>query len=473
MMIPLPLPVSSARSRHGYEGAARLVNLYAAPQDQQAKTAHALYAVDGMTPWLTPAVGRVWAMLATETRLYGVTGTKVWSIDLNDTVTTLGTLSVEGFVTFARNRRSPNVQVGLVATVPAAYYVIEGTSMTLVTDPDLQGTPSAIEVSDGYFIIATNLMRFHITGEDNATAIESLNFGRAQKQPDEILRVVATESEIALFGERSIEWWRNDPTPGISFPYQLAANIDVGLLARGTLTRLGRLVYWIADDGTVRVMEGYGGSVVSTPPVERAIASVAGDDIAALSWVSHQTGHQFVAFVSPSWAWVHDVRAGTWHERKSWNRNTWRASAAVEWQGRVILGDRETGALYRLDANVHTEGGDPIVCEAWTPPLASWPQMAQVHRVTLDVVPGVGIAETESERNSEPVVRISWSDDGGQTWSPERAASLGRAGNRMPRVEWHRFGIVRRGSRTFRFRADADVVRCLLQAGADVEVLNR
>jgi len=468
--VPLVLPTRSNPTRHGYEGNARLINAYVETTGADAKNERAIYPVTGLDTYLTPTVGKVWAMIPTETRLYGVTRQTVWSVDTSDVVTIIGTLDLEGPVTMARNRRS-TVQVGLVSA-DNKYYTIENTTMTLNTDPDLQGPPQAIDVKDGFFIIPTNLNRYFITGEDNATAIAATDFGKAQRSPDEILRVIATETDIALMGANSIEWHQNSPSTTASFPFVPVANIDLGLASAQAVTKLDRLVVWLASDGTVRIMEGYGGQVISTPAVQRAVGAVTDKStIRMFAWHSRQIGHSFVAMTCPQWTWVYDIQEGSWHERRTYGRPDWRCSAAVEWQGRVLVGDDTTGELFDIGPAYNDEAGEPLVWEVWTAPVDAFPKGAIIHNLTLDVVPGVGDVTSASAAKRDPKILMSYSDDGGRNWSPEREGSLGVGGASNARVQWNRLGLMRRNGRTFRFRCSSSNRTGLLSASIDAEPL--
>lgn len=470
-VVPLVLPTRSNKSRHGFEGNARLINVYSEKVGSDAKNPTALYGVEGLDTWLTPAPGKVWGMIATETHLYGVTGDQAWAVDVNGTVTIMDTLPIEGPVYFARNRRS-TVQTGLVTAGDNKYYTIEGTTITLNTDADLAGPPSSIDVKDGYFIIPTNLNRFFITGEDNATAIAATDFGKAQRSPDEILRVISTENDIALMGSKSIEWHQNSPSTTASFPFVPVAHIDLGLLAAPCVTKLDRAVVFIASDGTVRIMDGYGGQVISSPAVERDIGRVSdANDIVAFGWHARKIGHSFIAFKSPLWTWVYDLKEGEWFERRTYGQNTWRVQCSVEWDGRTIVGDDTTGELYTLSSEYRDEAGEPLISEVWTAPVDAFPNGAIIHKLVLDVVPGVGVPADPLEHNRNPKILMSWSDDGGRSWSVEREALLGAGGAVNARVQWNRLGMVRRNGRTFRFRVSANVVKGFQSAFLDVEPL--
>jgi hypothetical protein len=72
---------------------------------------------------------------------------------------------------------------------------------------------------------------------------------------------------------------------------------------------------------------------------------------------------------------------------------------------------------------------------------------------------------------TEAKVMLTWSDDGGFTWSNEHWATVGRRGNRFARVIWHRLGMSR--DRVFRATFSDDVKFILIDARFDVSVSER
>lgn len=71
----------------------------------------------------------------------------------------------------------------------------------------------------------------------------------------------------------------------------------------------------------------------------------------------------------------------------------------------------------------------------------------------------------------DPVLLVSWSDNGGKTWSPERSMPLGRLGDYTRRAKLTRAGTGNSVGRTFRIRISAGVARAIQAMWADVEKL--
>ena len=88
------------------------------------------------------------------------------------------------------------------------------------------------------------------------------------------------------------------------------------------------------------------------------------------------------------------------------------------------------------------------------------------------ILTGIDAEFSKSSIHTNPVIMMSWSDDGGITWSTESSAAIGRNGDYKRKIKFRRLGVTGRRGRTFRFRASAAVMRGFLGCAIDVEKLN-
>jgi len=72
-------------------------------------------------------------------------------------------------------------------------------------------------------------------------------------------------------------------------------------------------------------------------------------------------------------------------------------------------------------------------------PVQNFPNRTKVARADFDFVTGVGIATGQDPIATDPSVGISWSDDGGITWSNPYIRKLGRQATQ------HRITVLRSG----------------------------
>jgi hypothetical protein len=466
-IVPLNLPARSNPSRFGFEGNARLINCYSEPLGPDAKSQSAIYAAEGLDTYLSVSnSGGIKCFMPTEEYLYGVAGADVFAIDVNLAVTILETLPVDGDAYMARNRRDPTTQVGLVAN--DQYRSIEGVTIGLVTT-NLLAPPTSIDARDGYLLMTMNFGRYQKTAEDDSETLSLTDFGKAQRAPDTLLRVMATETDIILFGTESMEWHSNQPNALGAFPFVPVAHKNLGLIGRNAAVRLEDTVLFVGNDGTVRIVSGYDSRIISHLPVQRDIGRVTDKNtIVMTAWNSLTTGHKFMSMSCDLWTWQYDLTTGEWFERKSTGLDRWRVSQVCVWNGVTIAGDYATGELYVINGDLTTDAGDPIQMTVQTAPTEAGPYPLTVNALYIEHVPGTGRYDLDTE-SEDPQMVITWSDDGGRNWATERSLPMGKAGETYTAIETKRLGQIKRNGRTWRMQCSASVARCITAAYLDVE----
>lgn len=465
-LIPLALALQSNPGRYPQAGTARLVNCYAESGGDDSKVPSPLYACSGLASFATLAGGGgVRAMLAVGAYLYVVAGRLLFRCDSNGTATVIGGIPTNGAVYMTRNRAEPIAQIGIVSD--GLYYVCTGPTLVQIEDADLPPA-SSIAALDGYFILPGFGGKWFITQTpDDALQIDALDFAKAESSPDAIVRAFSRETELILFGEDSVEWWQD--TGGAEFPFARVQTARIGCLAAQSVERVDRTVAWVAHDGTVRLMEGYGGKRISTHAVERDIADDASRAaIAGTSWT--EAGHVFYAISGSSRTWVYDLTSGLWHQRKSYGSDRWRCSHVVEFAGKLITGDATAGTLYEMHRDTADEAGDALVTEIVTPIAHASPNRLQIDRVLLDFIPGKGLVPGSSSTD-EPQIMLAMSRDGGETFGPSRLCAIGAAGNRLMRASERRWGVVGQQGAAFRVSVSAAVARGFLAAHLEAQKL--
>lgn len=511
-IIPVTLPTASSFARFKKEGSARLVNCYAEQTGNDAKAPWTLYPNSGLDLWTTVsnsgtvagATG-VRAMLATDDYLYVVAGRDITAIDTLGAQTLIDTLPADGDVYLASNRRSPTPEVALVSD--GVGYLITGTSIATITDADLPA-PTSVGVIDGYFLFPTTADRTFISEEDDGGTISALMYGKAQKQPDQTLLAIGGERDAVIFGERTIEWWTNSPDGSGNFPFVPVANINLGCLSAKTVVQLDRAIAWIGNDRTVRLMDGYSGQRISDHTVERDIAAASGT-IQGFGYNDISTGHAWLVWTCDVWTWAYNLRTGRWNELKSFRRANWRGCQAVMWGGICLVGDYEDGRIYQVDANVAREGGEPILMSAIVPVIHSAPYGMRVNALFVDAVPGVGttplagvsstapvsedvhtwdgswtmdshdftmdevmgeiVITPREDPDGDPVLMVSTSTDGGQTFGAERRIELGPGGQHIRRLKTYRLGAFGPGGCTVKLSCSAAVSRAISGLAVDAD----
>ena len=117
------------------------------------------------------------------------------------------------------------------------------------------------------------------------------------------------------------------------------------------------------------------------------------------------------------------------------------------------------GNIYQLSNSAQKDGTDLIMRERVTPVINPHGVKLVFDELELNLQVG-------QESNINPLVMLTWSDDGGRTWSQSRQESLGAIGEFGKRVIFRRLGQSK--SRVFKLQM-TDAAR-LIVLGAKAKV---
>lgn len=460
---PLIIPTTSSPGRFGPESSGRLINAYvekAATADRGA----VVYGVDGLSLFAQHSIaGPIRGMIEVDGAGYALIGTDMMRVDPGGTMTTIGGVPGSGWVTFARNRKSPAAQIG-VTTPDGLSYLIQGGTMAPLEDVDLRPANSVTGIA-GYLVWTHADGTYSWSDVDDAV-IDGLSYSAADANPDGLVRGLEHKGELYLFGPRTVEVHGLTGDSDLPFARVGGVGITRGCLAPASVVSSENAIAWVADDKTVRAAASYTAEKISSHAVDRAIASAAHPELIVGSTRSRH-GHTFYEISAAEWTWVYDFATGYWHERKSHLSDRWRAQGYMELAGKHITGDRSTGALYELSPTVMDENGSHLVWELELVAKKSFPRGMVFNRVDLDLITGVGLNSVDAHE-ADPQVMLSYSDDGGRTWSSERTGAIGGIGSYGTTVSFHRLGACNAHGRRFKLKVSAAVSRCLMGATAEV-----
>jgi hypothetical protein len=497
MKIPLLSGAYSAQSL--IASAQRAINIYAEmnPQDTSAPMPVTHYQRPGLTSLGFPPAQAPGRCLYRSTRgvfdpsgdLFAVVGQGVYVIDPNWTWTLLGTLITPAGspVLMADNGQDivvvDNSQLGYQIAIPAAASsgipagayvpptsVVPPPSFTQIGDPNFLGS-TGVDFIDSFLIFNNPGTNQWYSTQSSQVLFNPLYIGVKTAWPDNILRVVAIEREVWVFGPQKSEPWFN--AGAVPFPFQIVPGIIIeqGCAAAYSVAKMDTNVYWLSEspEGARMFMKGNAQNVaqrISTHAIEAELLKYARVDD-AIGSVYQIAGHSFYrcTFPTEDKTWVYDQATEQWFE-DNWidqngifhrARNTFCAYA----YGKNLGLDWATGQLYQIDPQAFTDAGHPI---AW---VRSFPhvidELKRINHVSFvaDIETGElpGSSETTqivgpwSNGFSSgfgpltvipgPVISMRYSNDGGHTWSNNRMKSLISAGHYRSMMRWRGLGRAR------------------------------
>lgn len=440
-MTAVPFPVTSAPGARPQESAGRLVNAYAVKTEQGARGPlkwlrapglREVVNVDGRTGYrgFIEINGNVLAALEDRAVLIAKSGG-------NTSVTDLGALDGTGLITVAKNNATPVADI-VAVTEEGAFSLYTDDVPDSFADADLP-QPNSVSGVKGYFAFTIADGRL-FASELNSVGLDSLSFTTA---PGHLLRGVAYRDEWFVFGDNFCQVYRD---AGLSpFPFDLVATIPIGLA--GTHAVAGwepgftGTIVWAAQDDVVYKLNGYTPQAVSTEDVSRDIAATP-DKAVLEACVYMSNGNAFWVLTRPGfWSWTLNLTTGTWGERASYGRPSWCAARTIKAFSTWLAGDRQSGRLFEIGADVFREGDDPLVFEVVSGAVLASPNRLAIGRLDVDMVAAVGRAAGEEPVETDPQVDISWSLDGGYRWSSPVFRAIGREGESRKTISVNRLGL--------------------------------
>lgn len=444
-VVRIPFPLSSSPGASTQESAGRLINCFAEPLGKD------VLAQKGLSP---PAV--VWRKTAGLTKFgasanTGFRGAKLvnnslyaaWSgkasfFDSTGAETALtGTLNGTEKVFWARNNKSPTPDLVCCAPQTGLFAV----TSSAVSSLSAWGAPNSISFMDSYFLGTYGDGTIQAS-DQNATTINTLNKTTAQSKPGGLIRGLPFNGQFFALGPSFGEVYTDTANP-TGFPFTRSYVIQRGLLSpyaiAGYEDGFGNALIWVADDSSVVMHNGTPNPLkISPPDLDRLIAAVSNTTTLEAS-VYIAGGHPKWRLTCASFTWEFDLGTQKWNEATSYQQTRTRAVGGHFAFGKWIVGDTQAGQLLYVDPTNYQEVTNPLQFTIESGPVAEFPNRTRVGRADFNFVVGVGQATGVDPTQTTPSVGISWSDDGGISWSNELVRQLG------PQATPQRITVLRTG----------------------------
>ena len=380
------------------------------------------------------------ALVEFDGKMYGVSGAELLSVDVNESVVSIGTLDTSGGRVSIREGRN---HIALVDGVSG--YTYDGTTFAKITDPDFPSNPTHITYLDGCFIVnSENSDQFNISANEDPTAWSSLDFATAAADPDDAEGCIATNANLYLIGSRTTQVYFN--SGNLDFPFEVYPNgvLEVGIMAPHSLARAEDNLFMLArtrEGGPIVVaVSNFSVSVISDDPGlnwEVDNYTIVDD---AIGYAYKQAGNTFYVLTFPAEdkTFVYHLEQAMWHERKGYGIGRWRANTHGFFNNKHWAGDFSTGVLYSLDHNTYKDDAQVIERIRETQVLHERRRRIQVDEIEVEFAPGVGLT---TGQGSDPQAMLRFSIDGGKTWSNELWRGIGKVGEFENRSVWRQLGV--------------------------------
>jgi len=366
-------------------------------------------------------------------------------------------------------QKTLTIDKGLDLTLSTAVVLVNNSAQ-------MQGSLFSYDPVTGVMLV--NVTEIKGTGTYNAWFIAvytgSTSYATAEGSPDNLVAIATIHNELWLVGSETTEVWYNNGQPGFPFQRIHGDFFNNGTIAPHSVVNNGSNLFWLGSSagghGMVFMANGYQPAKISSNSIDFEIENLKNIQD-AIGWCYTQNGHEFyvLSFIQGNRTFCYDVSTNEWHERAYYNPTTGknerhRAICETFAFGKCYVGDRVNQNIYELALDDYTDNGDIVRRVRTGPHIHSDRKRLFYKEFEVDIERGVGLDGVG--QGTDPFAFLTWSDDGGRTWSNEYWGSLGKIGEYNIRLHWHRLGMSR--DRVFRLVVSDPNKVVLIDARADV-----
>jgi hypothetical protein len=330
------------------------------------------------------------------------------------------------------------------------YIVASGSNiMQEITDAEFVQSDMVVH-QDGYFILAEpSSNRFRWSDPLNGLSWQGTSQASAEGSDDQVVALLSDRRELWVFGERTTEVFYNNGDA--DDPWQRFQNgfVETGIAAKWSAAKFDNSVVWLSKNNrgeaqVVRAGDSWLPVVISTPEINYQIQNYSKIDD-AFAYAYQMEGHEFyvITFPTANVTWAYDALTQEWHQRGHTIMNEIsreRYNTHLFFDGQHLMGDYQNGRIYSLDSDtgiIEKDGAgtsEPIQRVRTSP--ASFTDNEKRIRCSefqLDMEEGINDAH----------VWLSYSKNGGHTFTNETNRSIGAIGKYATRIIWRKLGFGR------------------------------
>jgi len=450
--LPLPLGFSFYQSESAPFSSQRCVNWIPVVAESAALNTRALFQPPGLKQLVNLSLGVNRGSLAMKEIPYFVNGNSLLSMSATNVITNHGTIAGSGNVSLATSGQY------LVIVVPGgnayAYNNVDNT-LNQITDPDFR-TSDTVVFKDGYFVFSSSDGTvFFNSLLNNPFSYDALDFGTAEISGDRIVALHVNHNELFVIGLDTIELFQN--VGGAGFPFQRipGANIQKGAHAKFSPVEFDNTFCFVGgglNEQTAiwKVTGSSSAQKISSDAIDKEIQRFNKAEIEASFSMTYARHGQFFAIFTfestriASRTFVYNATASAYMQSNIWfelqtgvDDNRFRVQSIVQAYGKLLVGDQSTGIIGELDTDTLDYYGEEITTFSITSPFSENGMALFAGEFEATLQSGVGLT---SGQGSDPKIRMSFSDDGGRTFSDEFSRSIGKIGEYGHRSIWRQQG---------------------------------
>lgn len=286
-----------------------------------------------------------------------VSGTALYHVRADRSALNVGTIPGTTRCKIAHNA----VDEALIVNGTDAYlYNWQTGVFAKVTDTSLRGAADVDYLGHYFVTLMANRRGWQHSDLEDGSDWSGLDTYDAEAFPDKLRAVVADHGQLLVLGERTGEWFANEPLSANEAFQNTRSVIPRGCAATHSVCRLDGTIFWLDDLGNVCKLEGQTQpQVISTPAIAQAISRCT--LTTAFAFIYEDRGHAiYYLTFQDGQTWGYDVSTGLWHRRQSYGLDRWRLNTLFKWDGRWYGGSYNDGTVYTLDWDYAFDGASTV-----------------------------------------------------------------------------------------------------------------
>lgn len=409
------------------------------------------YPTPGTRTFASAGNGPIRDLFYEDGRCFCVSGTEAYSISASGGSTKLGDVATSQLPAKIAGNGPQGHQIMFTSGGFGYVWNWATSTWSLITDPAFPANVQSCDFSDGYFLaLPYNGIDVFYSALFNGLSWAALRIFSKTQSSDAIRNMAVVNKLIYLLGSKRTEIWQNTGDALVTFAPISGVLMEHGINPFAGLAKVGNTLAWVGQDGDGKCVPWT--DVNFTPVkfshfgIDQQFQSYQRTDD-AICFTYQTRGHLLwvVTFLTEQKTFVADMntRPPIWHQWAYLNPATGVQEAALArchayGFDKHLVGSRLDGTIYELTHDVpYDMDTKPIRRRRRAPHVFAQQGPTTVNRLRLQCDPGV--ANTTGQ-GSHPAVMMSYSVDGGMTYSDELLADQGEQGQYATQVEWHGLG---------------------------------
>lgn len=437
-MASIPLGGSGANF-DSKKSRAMLINMIAEADPNQNYSC--VKRCDGLTSFST-AYGAIRSnILVNGGYAYYISGAYAYRTNTVGVSSSLGVVGGSGRGQVVSNSVPDNNQI-LFLNGDGEGYIYNNSGLVQITDSDFFSTTSATILNERFWLSRDGTNEFFASDISDGFTYNPLSFASAEESPDFVKAVIAKKSSLWVLGDRTMEFWQSYTDTTVPVRKVRSSTVERGIQSVGSLAEAGDHFAFLANDLTVRLVNGNDVKIISDLQFNLKIRgngtatypgfSVTDDAIGFfVDTPTHKT--YYITFPTEGYTWGYDILTGLSHTRASEISGYWRVGAATIFNGKILCGDLITSDMWLLDPASKAEDG--ILRAAYRSTGVSFEYDITIPYIEVDIE--VGQIE---DPTISPNIMVRYSKDGGYNWINHSDVPLGNQGDYRKRMIIRNFG---------------------------------